>query len=218
MMLCPVCHQNPEQPEQHVNHDCIFERTVQRHLLAANVPALFTQFDWAERSLTELTAIADEYIDDLQANVEAGLSIVMLSPSRGAGKTTAACEILERGIREGFSAYALKFNDLLDLHMREDAEERMEWLLDCDLLLIDEVRKPRTEAQHDHFEQQLGELVDARYSACKSMFITGNIGKLEFEEAYESSYSRLTECAHFADVPGENFRPMAGQRRLARGL
>lgn len=212
--VCSASRSNPQEWDGGNDHNCTREATAIRHTLACNVPALYTQFDWAEAQPTKLTQWADWYLEDLSENVESGLSVVFLSTNRGAGKTTACCQIIQEGIRAGMSAYVIKFDDLLDLYKHDDANDRTDWLLDRDLVLIDEVRKPRTDAQLDLYEQRLSELVDVRYSASKPILITGNITEDQFADAYESVYSRLTECAVFVEVPDENFRPMAGQRRF----
>ena len=72
-------------------------------------------------------------------------------------------------------------------------------MIQADHLFIDEIQKPRTDAQIDFFSSRLHEVIDARYDAQKPTLIAGNLSWADFNQAYPSVASRISQTCEVVD-------------------
>jgi DNA replication protein DnaC len=102
------------------------------------------------------------------------------------------------------SANLVNFQDLIK-YQRDDLDE-YEYQLAClDLLGIDEIVVPRSDAQATLFER-FCTFVNERYEAQRSVFLAGNLTEDDLEQHYPKVHSRMHQMMTCINVPDIDFR------------
>jgi DNA replication protein DnaC len=155
------------------------------------------------------------YVDDLDANLEAGRGL-WLTGGTGTGKTTLAMLVSKSALAAGRSVAIYSLPKLLarirrtyDAEHGEDSYlQFFERLTSVDLLHIDDLG---AEKRSDWVLEQLYALVNERYEARRSILVTTNLNQDELEEQIGArTVSRLVEmCPDQLPLEGEDhrFRP-----------
>lgn len=182
------------------------ERAVNASLLASGIPLRFrasTLDSYRTDTHREGQAIAlnkcREYVDEFEANWDAGRSMMLLGDV-GAGKTHLACAIAQQVIRSyGASArYTMAIEIIRDIKMTFDKKSEQterdvySSLLAPDLLVIDEVG-----VQHgSDFERQvLFEVIDSRYRQLMPTIVISNLGLAGLRKCLgDRAVDRLTDA------------------------
>ena len=135
----------------------------------------------------------NKYVNKLNEAREKGVGFVFYGPN-GVGKTLFGCKILVRTIREGFSAYYIFFNTLMEMLKQFDDEfvqDVVEEIYDVDFLFIDELGK---EIKTSRFVlTKFEELLKQRRAKQKPMIFAMNLSLEEFENTYDFLARSLIE-------------------------
>ncbi len=130
------------------------------------------------------------------ADCDPGIGLVFLG-AFGVGKTTAISHFLYKRMLRFEKVALIKFGQLLKTDFKIDK------LVSAQHLFIDEVQKPRTDAQIDFYSNRLHEIVDARYDLDRPTHLAGNLSWEELSEAYPSVASRLFQTAKIVESDAE---------------
>jgi DNA replication protein DnaC len=195
---CPVCDFvevdiPPDGNTLPTDHDCVKARSLQRDQAAAGLSPRFLNFDWSGAQSTPVTRAVDRYIADFDENVAGGNGLVFLADNYGSGKTQGLVRILTHALEQGYTgreARLVLFKEIIGSYQLPEPlafEHEMER---ADLIAIDEVVPPTSEAQATLFER-FAQVVDARYVAMRPTFLAGNLTAEKLGQCYSKVFSRL---------------------------
>jgi hypothetical protein len=130
---------------------------------------------------TSFTAAVDQWLEQQSYKTGDGLAFF---GTFGCGKTSA---LSYAAMKSGLKPRLVKFGELLS------NDCNVAGLIDARILMIDELARPRTDAQLDFFATRLHEIVDARYDLIAPTLISSNMTTEDFRQAYPSVTSRLLD-------------------------
>ena len=170
--------------------------------VASVIPPKFRGVSFDRPPVTEIepmvVRVVRTWVDDLEANVEAGRGLWLMGDT-GTGKTTLAMLVSKAALQANRSVAIYSLPKLLARIRRTyDAEPGgdsylsfFERLTSVDLLHIDDLG---AEKRSDWVLEQLYALVNERYEAQRSMLVTTNLDQQELEEQIgPRTVSRLVE-------------------------
>jgi DNA replication protein DnaC len=161
----------------------------------------------------EQVAIVRRYVDEIDANLDAGRGIWLLGKT-GTGKTTLAMLISKAALDAGRSVAIYSLPRLLaeirttfDDAARQSYVELLDRLTAVDLLHIDDVGAEKTS---EWVLEQLYALINARYEDQRAVVITTNLGADALvDQITERTVSRLEEICELLPLRGEDARRAA---------
>lgn len=189
--------------------DCDQQINLRKHYLLANIGDQYMRLNWD-------TDYRDEEVkDDVQTYLDAwdnlklqGMGLEFTAPKLGVGKTFAATHVAKELIKRGERVYFLPFYEMVGVYSlpvdeRRDIEQR---LLECSVLVLDEVIAPNTEAQSNLFSAKFEELIRTRTNWNRVNIMTTNLTPERLHDIYPRIYS-LLEAKQFRIVmDGEDAR------------
>lgn len=152
--------------------------------------------------------IPDERLDELK---DRGL---YLYGGTGTGKTTLACALAQRAMREGYTARFVKAYQLPALFRTYD--DAAETLATPHLLVIDDIG---SDAATEWGNTRLRAAIDARYDSMKPTIVTSNYSKDQLAKLLlrnvkdmtpRAIVSRLAEMTDSIEMDGEDLRKCQG--------
>ena len=159
----------------------------------------FANDDMSNPQLTKAMQQYVEHFPDLKAQGKG----LLLYGGVGAGKTFAACEVANALIDRGYPVLVTNFARLSNTlqGMFEGRQEYIDSLNKFSLLVIDDLAAER---DTEYMQEQVYNIIDARYRACLPMIITTNLTGAEIKQpnslSKERIYSRLLERCHPIEV------------------
>jgi DNA replication protein DnaC len=184
--------------------------------VASVIPAKYRGLGFDRPPITDLDAtvvgVVREYVDDLEANLEAGRGLWLMGDV-GTGKTSLAMLVSKAALERGRSVAIYSLPRLLARIRRTydaDAGEQsylefFERLTGVDLLHVDDLG---VEKRTDWVLEQLYALIDERYEAQRSVVVTTNLDQASLEEQIGvRTVSRLVEiCGDPLPLFGDDLR------------
>lgn len=174
---CPVCNGN---------HDI----RVRESKALADIPEdrTLNAFDWniyAGFDLKREKRIIENFVENFTKFEVKGMGLFLTSKTRGSGKTfLASCiggELISR--YEALTVF-VNASDLLNIAQkkREEAEDPIEKLISCRVLILDDLGQKRTGL--DWLTDELFRIIDKRYQKKRITIVTSNepLGELAFDD------------------------------------
>lgn len=206
---CPTCGSKPEEiapgiydwgmgsykmEGESIECDCRQQIDLYLHYLLANIPEEYMRLteedyfgDW------EAWKDTTEFIEKWECYKTRGLGIGLHSKVQGTGKTFLATRVARALVQRGESVYYTDFRDIVGLwslpyDIRSEKEKRLN---DSTLLVLDEIAKPVSGAQQDHFGSHLESLIRHRTNYGMATIMTTNLEPDELDEFYPRTFSLL---------------------------
>lgn len=157
--------------------------------------------------LNALTA-TQKYINNWSNNRIHGLGIGFYSQTQGTGKTFLATLVGKELLKRGESIFFIPFMDIMSIYSLPYEERKAEEdrLRDSTVLILDEIVKPISDAQHGLFASKLEELIRHRSNYNRVTLMTTNLTPEELDEYYPRTYSLLAAKQQRILVGGSDTR------------
>jgi DNA replication protein DnaC len=137
------------------------------------------------------------YIDNIDKHVRNGEGLLLWGPN-GQGKTYDAIVVGKYARLHSFSVKFVLAYELAFMSRQPDWYEKYDIMIDCDLLIIDDLGK-------EHNNLVVRDIVLKRYSKKKSVIITTNV--VDIEKDYEQTFlSVLKGMVMRLKIEGRDFR------------
>lgn len=155
--------------------------------------------DWSfendDKQRPQLSQAMQRYAEQFDEYLDSGSGLILYGP-KGTGKTYMAASIANRVIDKGYSAYMTNFSQAANnLQATFEKQEYIDQLCNYDLLAIDDLG---TERKSEFMQEQVFNIIDARYRSGKPIVITTNLtteelgqpGKIESGRIYDRILER----------------------------
>lgn len=150
----------------------------------------------------QLTKAMQNYVEHFPELKKQGKGLLLYG-GVGSGKTFAACEVANALIDRGYPVLVTNFARLSNTlqGMFDGRQQYIDSLNKFSLLVIDDLAAER---DTEYMQEQVYNIIDARYRACLPMIITTNLSGQEIKQpnniSKERIYSRLLERCHPIEV------------------
>jgi DNA replication protein DnaC len=195
---------------------CSDQVKLHRWFLHAGIGLALQRLSWADgEGLRGSIDPVWSYLDRVEANLAAGLGLLLYGQTRGSGKTMVAAMVLKQLVANGVNGYMTTFSELLDSYSDtfgggEAAREATEWFIarvtHADVLVIDDIGREAT-ARRSIAMPALEGLIRHRTQSALTTILTTNLDESEIGEGYGGHLvSVLGESALWVPFTGANFR------------
>lgn len=194
--------------KNHLCH-CQEQETLFRHYLLARIPEEFMRLGvrtWiGDHDAMKAT---EKYIENWPKLRRYGLGIGFYSKTQGTGKTFLAMMIARELVKRRETVHCIFFRRMVDIYQMEPKERRLEEkrIRDCNVLVLDEIATPVSEAQRALFAETFEELIRHRSNYNKVTILTTNLTPEELDETYPRTYSLLAAKEESVYVNGPDVR------------
>lgn len=166
---------------------------------------------------------ADGFADMMRSEDKYGL---LIYGPFGTGKTFFAACVANELLKQGYDVEMTSFSRVVNTiqGMREGKQDYFDRLMRKDLLIFDDLG---VERDSEYMQEQVSNIIDARYKSGKPMIVTTNIGMEDIKRpknlTYQRMYDRLLEMCYPVKVDGKSRRRTAvaanyGARSAALGF
>ena len=157
-----------------------------------------------------ITKAMKRYVENFQELKKQGKGLLLYG-NVGRGKTYAACEVANALIDKSYSVLVTNFARIVNkLQSTFEKQEYIDSLNDFSLLVIDDLS---VERDTEYMNEQIFQVIDARYRANLPMIITTNLSIDEIKKTsnleYSRIYDRIIERCFPIEVKGQNRRHKA---------
>lgn len=189
--------------------DCEQQIALLRHYMAAGIPYKYMRYreaDWI--GAPEAWAFVQAYLKDWEKYRDFGRGIGLHSKKLGVGKSFLATYLGRELIKRGEIVRFIQFEDVLNIYRLPDDEEReVEGRLkSCTVLILDEVREPKTDPQKDYYAGRFEDLIRHRTNFNKVTIYTTNMEPDALEQLFPRAASLLASNSEPFIVNGKDVR------------
>lgn len=200
-----------------VEHDCDCETQIElrKHYLLANIGDQYQRLDWSDFRDEDVKTDVAAYLENWTAFKLQGMGIEFASPQLGTGKTFCATNVAKELIKRGERAYFIPFGEVLSLY-QTDSEHRdliENRLRDINILVLDEVVPPWTDAQGQFFASKFEEIIRHRTNFNRVTIVTTNLTEQNLRYHYPRPYSLLEAKQFRVVLEGEDARQFMVRNR-----
>jgi len=180
--------------------------------------------EWPEDTETQQHAknSMDLYVESFKRFSMNGVGLTFFSKGLGTGKTWGATATLKRLVKNGVDGWFAPFYEVKSYFEIADKTERdfkIKRVKESELLVLDEVRMPGSEAQRNFYADRLEELVRPRTDNNYPTIITTNMTPEELEDTYPRVFSLMSAKNLVIELDGSDYRLGTGiwQRNVESG-
>ena len=160
-----------------------------------------------DRENEHLTKAMEKYVENFEEFSAKGKGLILWGEV-GTGKTFAACEVANALIDKGYPVLVTNFARIANqLQGTFEKQEYIDRLNRYSLIVLDDLSSERNT---EYMNEQIFQIVDARYRAQLPMIITTNLTMSELKNPQEIAkrriYDRVLERCHPIRVSGTNKR------------
>lgn len=217
--VCPVCLGDGYYIYRGEQHECLDDDYGHPMLRLAKlywmsfIPLQYQYLLWDEFPHDEARADIDAYVDNFRRLRLSGVGFTIYGRQLGVGKTWAATHILRELVKQKYDGHFASFMEVKGYFERDDKDER-EFLIrrvrEAEILVLDEVKAPISEAQRNFFEDKLEELLRARTNMNFPTIVTSNMLDTDFEREFPRCYSLLAAKNQPLELQGLDARKTGG--------
>lgn len=173
------------------------------------IPLEYQQLLWSEFPYPKLGADIENYIEKFERIRMGGIGYTFWSTTLGTGKTWAATHILKELTKQGYDTHFALFMGMPSYYELPDEAERkmkMARIREAEVLVLDDVKAPFSEAQRNFFEDKMEMLLRERAAANFPTIVTSNLTPKQFDEHYPRCYSLLSAKNEEIELNGTDWR------------
>lgn len=198
---CPVCcgdghyfyqGERFECPEDDYGHPML--RLAKLYWLSF-IPLQYQLLLWDEYPHADAKIEIDEYVANFKRMRLTGVGLTIVGKKLGVGKTWAATHILREIVKQGYDGHFAQFMSVKSYFELDNKDER-EFLINrartAEILVLDEVKAPFSNAQRDFFEDKLEDILRSRTNMNFPTIVTSNMLDDDFQRDYPRCYSLLS--------------------------
>lgn len=195
--------------------DCEMQLQLHKHYLHAGIGVIYQRLDWEDLANENLRGVVKDYADN-QEFVRRGRGLVFTG-GLGTGKTLAANLCIKKFVRDGFSAFATCFSEMIELYTagwysEEEQAHFHRRVVDPQVLLLDDVGKEH-KRKNALSQTILDNVVRTRTQHGRAMLVTSNMSLKELGGVYGNAVMRmLRESCMAIGVEGEDYSIKAAER------
>lgn len=211
-MMCACEKEKREKEERAIAHrDFLLQRDRNRHHGFSDEEMQHWTFENDDLSNPRLTQAMRNYVEHFPDFKKKGKGLLLYGDV-GTGKTYAACEVANALIDQGHQVLVTNFAKLCNTlqGMFEGKQQYIDSLNRYALLIIDDLAAER---DTEYMQEQVYNIIDARYRAGLPMIITTNLSGQQLKNpdsiSKERIYSRILERCHPIEVKGADRRRAA---------
>lgn len=213
--ICPVCEGNGEYVYQGITYPCEDDDYGHKALRLAKlywmafIPLQYQLLVWDEFPHADVKEDLDDYIRDFSRLRLTGMGWTIYGEEMGTGKTWAATHVLRELAKQGYDCHFASFLGVKGYFELDDKDERMfkiKRIREAEVLVLDEVKMPLSQAQQEFFEDKLEELLRERSYMNFPTIVTSNMDLDKFERWYPRCYSLLSGSNEPLHLTGEDAR------------
>lgn len=201
--------------------NCEEQFILHRYLLASGVALHYQRLRWddAEGVPNDVLDVIQDYIDNCDAYVQAGLGLVLWGRV-GTGKTLLASLLLKSLLEKGVRGQFVTFHTMLDMFTAGwEQKEAKVWfeqrITHADVLVLDDIGREHEGRRTAIAESTLDHVLRSRVAADKPTIMTTNRSPDELGTLYSgNALSLLSESAIVKEFRGADFRPEHQTRKI----
>jgi DNA replication protein DnaC len=178
-----------------------------------NIPLQYQQLVWDEwvpkTGDTKTKEDLDLYVENFRRLSINGVGVTFYSKGLGTGKTWAATATQKRLTKMGIDTWFAPFYEVKSYYEIEDKQERaykIARIRDCEILLLDEIRRPSSPAMKQFMADALEDLIRPRTNANLPTIITTNMEPDEIEDTYPRVFSLMSAKNMYIELTGTDQR------------
>ena len=179
-----------------------------------NIPMGYQNLVWEEwptetPTQREAKVSMDLYVENFTRFSLNGVGLTFFSKGLGTGKTWGATATLKRLVKAGVDGWFAPFYEVKSYYEIGDKAERdfkINRVKEAELLVLDEVRMPGSEAQKNFYADRLEELVRPRTDNNYATIITTNMTPEELEDTYPRVFSLMSAKNLIIELDGSDYR------------
>jgi hypothetical protein len=212
---CPICRGAGEYVYKGETHPCpdddyghVMLRLAKLYWLAF-IPLEYQRLLWDEFPHEEAKQQVDDYLENFDRLRLDGIGYTIYGREMGTGKTWSACYILKELAKRGYNCHFASFLGVRGYYDLDDKDEKafkIKRIRESEVLVLDEVKKPLSDAQRDFFEDTLEELLRDRTYMNFPTIVTSNMDLEQFEHWYPRCFSLLAGKNITVELKGEDAR------------
>ena len=223
---CPVCHWDLKDEDykkvysyKGIEYPCpdndyghVMYLLAKRYWLSF-IPLEYQMLLWEEFPYPELAKDIENYIENFKRIRLSGMGFTFWSETMGTGKTWAATHILKELVKQGYDCHFALFMGMPSYYELDDPEDRalkMRRIREAEVLVLDDVKAPFSEAQRNFFEDKMEQLLRERLSSCFPTIVTSNLSSKEFARHYPRCSSLLAAKNQEVELRGTDWRQNSG--------
>ncbi len=197
---CPVCLGTGKYRYLGVEYDCpdddyghIMLRLAKLYWLH-NIPLQYQDLIWDEYPHPVAKDVVERYLANFELLRLSGAGLIFTSKDLGVGKTWGATHVLKERVKQGTDGWFANFFEVKGYYdIVDDAERsyKIRRVQEAELLVLDEVVKPYTEAQKRFYSDKLEELIRPRQNANFPTIITTNMTLDELDDTFPRVFSLI---------------------------
>lgn len=173
------------------------------------IPTQYQMLLWDEFPHVEAREEIDGYLANFRRLRMTGVAFTLYGKQLGVGKTWAATHILRELVKQGYDGHFasfMKVKGYFELDNKDEREFFIRRVREAEILVLDEVKAPVSEAQRNFFEDKLEEVLRDRTNMNFPTVVTSNMLDRDFEKEFPRVYSLLAAKNQVIELDGIDAR------------
>lgn len=212
---CPVCLDTGTYTYLGVDHECPDDEyghvalRLNKLYYMSFIPIQYQMLLWDEFPHAEAKEDIEDYLKHFRRLRLTGAGFTIWGKGLGVGKTWAATHILRELAKLDYNCHFASFFNVksyFELDNKDEREFLVRRVREAEILVLDEVKAPISNAQRDFFEDKLEEVLRTRTNMNFPTIITSNMPMADFEREYPRCFSLQAGKNQELELRGEDAR------------